>query len=162
MKTNRLFMAFFSFFLFAQSYSLSSRECPDQQFSSPQEGAIVLLNTPANGIYCFRVTASGENVEEAILEGQRQSVQACLFPNKNSGLKIKSICAAGTRDKHGAYFDYFLEGEGNYLNFVRITPDGFPLEDERRKTKDGYEVIIKVEVFYNNLRTEMQNEGIID
>lgn len=162
MKTNRLFIALFCMFLFTHLSAVSLSECPNQQLGDNEKGSIILLDSLTNGIYCFKVTASGKNVEEAILQGQRQSVQACLFPDKNLNLKVDPICLAEIRQKHGAYFDYFLEGYGEYLNFVRITPEGFPLDDERRKIKDGYEVVIEVEVLYNNLRKEMQNQGIID
>lgn len=108
----------------------------------------------------LEITSSGRTVEDAIEQGQRKAVEVCLFPKKDLSLKLKPICLADTRDKHKAYFDYFLESV--FLDFVRLTPDGFPQQKNRRKTENGYEVSIKVEVLYQNLYTEMLNEGIID
>lgn len=159
MKTNLLLVALLSVFLYTHPLSLMS-----QKESAPKaqtETAVVSTDLSIKGMPVMKIKSEGRNVEDAILRGQRYAVGLCLFPNKELP-NLTPICTTEGWTKHNAYFRLFLEDEGDYLNFVRLTTDGFPLEGNRKKTENGYQVTIKVEVLYNELRSEMRKEQIID
>ncbi len=64
-------------------------------------------------------------------------------------------------EKNLDYFLDFFETGGAYLKFVNQTTDGVPAGQDKRKIKGGYKVAIYVQVMYDNLRKQMENDGIV-
>ncbi|MFW5725528.1 MAG: hypothetical protein ACOCX0_03700, partial [Bacteroidota bacterium] len=65
-------------------------------------------------------------------------------------------------EQHADYFDTFFQPDGTYLRFINLTTDGMPSGQDRLRMSrpSGYKVAIYVQVMYDNLRRQLEADGV--
>jgi hypothetical protein len=63
--------------------------------------------------------------------------------------------------EHNDYFRSFFKNDGPYLNYVSISNDGSINENDRFKVGNKLKIGVIVSVNKANLRTELENAGVI-
>lgn len=121
-----------------------------------------------NGTKLLKVWGFGKNVDKAIEQAKKNAVHACLFkdvPGTSNSMSTPAIFAnqghIQALNENFEYFYDFFEENGDYLNYVNITSDGYPSGQDRREVKGGKKVAIYVQVMYDNLKERMKNDGIL-
>lgn len=159
---HRYFLLFL-FILIVNSAAGQSRKERKQLFESNTNYEIEMLGVGQDGTKVFKIWAYGKKPEEAILQGKKLAVRACLFrglPGSGQVIATPPICNPSAETEQSDFFDRFFETGGNYLNYVNITSDGMPGGQDRLKVKKGYKVGLKVQVLYDNLRKYMEQAGM--
>lgn len=134
-----------------------------QLFESTSNYEIEMLGVGQDGTKVFKIWAYGKKPEEAILQGKKLAVRACLFrglPGSRQVIATPPICTPSAETEHSDFFDHFFETGGSYLNYVNITSDGMPGGQDRLKVKKGYKMGLKVQILYDNLRKYMEQAGM--
>lgn len=125
---------------------------------------IISLGVGQDGTKVFKVYGVGKNVDQAIIKAKKNAVYACIFrgiPGANGSAPTPPIVTdSRAKETHQLYFDKFFETGGRYLQYVNVTTDGVPSGQDRLKVKEGYKVGISVQVLYNNLRKDLERDGI--
>lgn len=120
------------------------------------------LGTGTDGTQIMKVWGYGKKPEEAIIEAKRNAVHAVMFKGVATGKpgcgQRPLISNPDIQIERQEYFDTFFEDGGHYLHFVSLT--GEEIQD-RVKIKKMYKVGIKVVVNKDQLRRELEREGII-
>ncbi|MDE6535129.1 MAG: hypothetical protein K2K82_03865 [Muribaculaceae bacterium] len=121
-----------------------------------------------NGTKSLKVWGFGKKVDKAIEQAKKNAVHACLFkgvPGNSNAMKTPAIFANQGNilvlDENFEYFYDFFNENGDYLNYVNITTDGYPSGQDRREVKGGYKVAVNVQVMYDNLKQRMKDDGIL-
>lgn len=116
------------------------------------------------GTKFVKVWGFGKTVDKAVMAAKRNAVHACLFrglpagPNANA---TPAICRdPNTFRNNEEYFEEFFAPGGAYLRFVNMTTDGTPAGQDRRKIKGGYKCALYIQVMYDNLKRQMEADGI--
>lgn len=120
------------------------------------------------GTKSMKVWGFGKKIDKAIEQAKKNAVHACLFkgvPGSANARETPAIFAnqgnIKVLDENFEYFYDFFEENGDYLNYVNITTDGYPSGQDRREVKGGYKVAINVQVMYDNLKQRMKDDGIL-
>lgn len=121
-----------------------------------------------NGTKNLKVWGYGKKIDKAIEQAKKNAVHACLFmgvPGSSNAIATPAIFKnqgnAQVANENFEYFYDFFENNGEYLQFVNITTDGYPSGQDRREVKGGYKVAINVQVMYDNLREKMKADGLL-
>ncbi len=121
-----------------------------------------------NGTKSLKVWGYGKKIDKAIEQAKKNAVHACLFkgvPGTGRAMATPAIFAnqgnIQALNENFEYFYDFFEENGDYLNYVNITSDGYPAGQDRREVKGGYKVAINVQVMYDALKERMKNDGIL-
>lgn len=123
------------------------------------------IRVGSDGTKFIKVWGFGKKVDIAVMEAKKNAVAACIFrglPACSTAMATPALCTdpnAGTT--HQDYFNNFFTTGGTYLNFVNLTTDGIPSGQDRRQVKGGYKVAIYVQVMHDNLRRQLEADGII-
>lgn len=117
------------------------------------------------GTKFVKVWGFGKTVDKAVMAAKRNAVHACLFrglpggPNANA---TPAICKdPNAFDNNVKYFEAFFAPEGDYLKFVNLTTDGVPSGQDKRKIKGGYKCALYIQVMFDNLKRQMEADGIV-
>ncbi len=117
------------------------------------------------GTKFIKVWGFGKNPEKAVLAAKRNAIHASLFrglPAAENVNATPAICRdLGVIDTHADYFESFFQPGGPFLRFINVTTDVVPSGTDRRKVKGGYKVAIYVQVLYDDLKRQMESDGII-
>lgn len=121
-----------------------------------------------NGTKLLKVWGFGKKIDKAIEQAKKNAVHACLFkgiPGSSTSMKTPAIFNnqgnVQALNENFEYFYDFFEENGDYLNYVNITTDGYPSGQDRREVKGGYKVAINVQVMYDELKQRMRNDGLL-
>ncbi len=173
MKTKYLYAAMLSSLFCLTVFGLeaqTARAVNKGMYKSSASYEIQVLGVGQDGTKVFRIWAYDKTVEAAINKAKRDAVAACLFTGlAGSGHtnQTPAICKSGDEETHQAFFQEFFaypdkKGNGGvYLRFVNRTTDEPPSGKYRIQMKGGYKVAIDVQVLYNNLRSYMEDKGIV-
>ena len=156
--------------MFVTPEALTAKKKVDKQ-KYLQEWANYEATTNAvgqNGTKSMKVWGYGKKIDKAIEQAKKNAIHACLFkgvPGSANAMATPAIFAnQGKIQVLNENFDYFydfFEENGDYLNYVNITSDGYPSGQDRREVKGGYKVAINVQVMYDDLKERMKNDGIL-
>ncbi|MDI3525979.1 MAG: hypothetical protein PWR03_162 [Tenuifilum sp.] len=117
-----------------------------------------------DGTKVFKVWGYGKKVQDAVMNAKEAAVAACIFkglPGGAGSAPTPPICSQPNAEQiHADYFEKFFEVGGKYLQFIALTNDGEPSGADRIKMKKGYKVAIYVQVMYDALRKQLENDGI--
>lgn len=117
-----------------------------------------------DGTKVIKVWGYGKRVEDAIIEAKMNAVAAAIFkgiPGGQGAAATPAILSDPNADqKHADYFDKFFSPGGKYLQFIALTTDGSPSGQDRLKMKDGFKVAIYVQIMYDNLRKQLEVDGV--
>lgn len=121
-----------------------------------------------NGTKFMKVWGFGKNVDKAVEQAKKNAVHACLFRGVPGSSNAKPTPAIFQQqngqqmliDNYDYFYDFF-EKNKSYLAFVNLTTDGIPSGTDRREVKGGYKVGIDVQVMYDNLRKQMEVDGLL-
>lgn len=117
------------------------------------------------GTKFVKVWGYGKKVDQAIVQAKKNAVAAAIFRGYPGGSNVSPtppLCKDPNAEENNyEYFQEFFETGGKYLKFVNQTTDGIPSGQDRRKVKKGYKVAIYVQVMHDNLRRQLEADGII-
>lgn len=117
-----------------------------------------------DGTKVFKVWGYGKEVGDAIINAKEAAIAACLFKGLPGGAGSAPTPAIITEPNaevtYADYFGKFFEIGGKYLQYIAVTTDGEPSGQDRLKIKKGYKVAIYVQVMYDALRRQMENDKI--
>jgi hypothetical protein len=134
-------------------------------FGSSYNYEVVPIGVGQDGTKALKIWGVGKNVEAAIVQAKKNAIAACIFrgiPGGNGAAETPALCPAGNcEDTNADYFDKFFVTASTYLKFINLTTDGVPSGQDRLKIKGGYKVAIYVQVMYDNLRKQLETDGII-
>ncbi len=149
--------------------------CSSQRELGPRERKILYSSSynyeiqPAgvgqNGTKAVKVWGYGPSVEDAMQIAKRNAVAACIFHGIPAGPGVGRTPAIVTdrnaHEKHADYFEEFFKIGGRYLRFITLSTEGPPSgQDRLRIERNYYKVGVYVQVMYDDLRREMEEEGI--
>ncbi len=134
-------------------------------YSSSYNYEIQPAGVGSNGTKAVKVWGYGPSPTDAAQIAKRNAVAACIFRGIPAGQGVARTPAIvrdrDAHEKHSDFFDEFFEVGGRYLNFVAMSTDGPPSgEDRLRIERNYYKVGVYVQVMYDDLRRELEEEGI--
>lgn len=128
----------------------------------------VVVAVGADGTKLIKVFAYAKKIAIAKIKAKQNAVAACLFKGIH-GSREKNVKPIITdpreADAHEAYFEKFFDLEnGNYIRYVGVTNDATGRDIVKMTGgvwKGGYKVGMTVSVNYDELRKEMERQGIV-
>lgn len=134
-------------------------------FDSMTNYEVTTMGVGVDGTKIIKVWAYAPTVDKAIVQAKKNAVHACIFrglPSCETAMATPALCPnPNALVTNEAYFASFFKTAGPYLKFVNMTTDGVPSGQDRRKVKGGYKVALYVQVMYDNLRDQLEADGII-
>ncbi|MDR0414534.1 MAG: hypothetical protein LBH84_03870 [Prevotellaceae bacterium] len=150
--------------LVVTSAGAQSRKERKALFGSSYNYEIAVLGVGQDGTKVFKVWGYDKKVDKAIVQAKKNAVAACIFrgiPGGNGAAPTPAICReTNAEETHADYFNDFFETGGKYLKYVNLTTDAVPSGQDRLKVKGGYKVGIAVQILYDNLRRDLEADGI--
>ncbi len=123
---------------------------------------VQFIRTGLQGTELFKVFAYGRNERQCLEAAKMDAVKAILFKGvPGSGLQKPMVTELSEMKQHKDYFKAFFKDNGPYLNYVSISNDGSINENDRFKVGNKLKIGVIVSVNKANLRTELENAGII-
>lgn len=120
------------------------------------------LGTGSDGTQILKIWGYGKKPDKAILQAKRNAVHAVIFKGIFAGqpgcTRRPLVNDANALETHKEYFDAFFDEGGKYLSFVATSGEGVK---QSVKVGKQYKVAIGVSVMKEQLRKELENEGII-
>jgi hypothetical protein len=133
-------------------------------FGSSYNYEVAVLGVGQDGTKVFKVWGYAKKVDDAIVQAKKNAVAACIFrgiPGGNGAAPTPAICReTNSEETHADYFADFFETGGKYLKYVNLTTDAIPSGQDRLKVKGGYKVGVVVQILYDNLRRDLETDGI--
>ncbi len=133
-------------------------------FGSSYNYEIAVMGVGQDGTKVFKVWGYAKKVDQAIVQAKKNAVAACIFrgiPGGNGAAPTPAICPdSKTEENNAEFFEKFFETGNQYLKYINLTTDATPSGQDRLKVKGGYKVGITVQVMYDNLRKDLEAEGI--
>lgn len=144
--------------------SVFSVQAQKYTYKSSRNYEIAMLGVGTDGTKVFKIYTTAKNVEKAIALGKKVAVEMCIFrglPSAGTVNATPALCDRENEEKHVDYFEEFFTPGGRYLNYINLTSDGYPSDQDRLKVKGGYKVGLTVQIMYDNLRSDLEKDGII-
>lgn len=120
------------------------------------------LGTGKDGTQAIMVYGYGKKPEKAIIQAKRNAVHAVIFKGIYTGepgcTKKPLVKDPSVENEYQDYFNTFFEEGGAYLNYVALSGEG---ARESVKIKKVYKVGIAVSIMKDQLREELERQGII-
>jgi hypothetical protein len=160
-KLNLLMLVVFSVCLFT-NVSAQVRKEFKKLWASDMVYEVTVVGVGTDGTKLLKVWGYDKNADLAKIDARKNAVAACLFKGAvgSRELVVKPILAnPSDADKHQAYFEKFFETGGKYEMYVGITNDA--TGKDIVKMAKGYKVGVVVSVNHDQLRKEMENQGIV-
>lgn len=133
-------------------------------YKSSRNYEIAMIGVGTDGTKVFKIYATDKNVEKAIALCKKVAVEMCIFrglPSAGTISATPAMCDRDCEEKNAAYFEKFFTPGGQYLNYINLTSDGYPSGQDRLKVKGGYKVGLTVQIMYDNLRSDLEKDGVI-
>lgn len=144
--------------------SISKIDAQQYKYKSSRNNEVLMLGVGANGTKVFKIYSTARKVEDAIALAKKEAVEICLFVGLPAGTNIQKtppICNASVEQEHAEFFEDFFAPGGKYLRYINLTTDGLPSAQDRLKVKRAYMVGLTVQILYDNLKRDLEEEGII-
>lgn len=143
---------------------IDARKKEKYKYKEARNYEVVMLGVGSDGTKVFKIYATDKNVERAIALAKMAAIEVTLFrglPARGSIAATPRLVDNATLQANEDYFDTFFESGGRYLQYLNVTTDGMPSGQDRLKVKGGYKVGLSVQVLYDNLRQDLEADGII-
>ncbi len=118
-----------------------------------------------DGTKVIKVWGYSKKVNDAIIQAKKNAISACLFrglTGTSTANATPPLCTDPNAEViYQDYFDKFFETDGAYMRFVNRTTDETPSGTDRLKISKEYKVGITVQVMYDQLRKQLEADGII-
>lgn len=170
MKNARyLVMAFLFLFVWSEtvfSQTRHSRRDRKAHYTSNYNYEVETTGVGQDGTKTMKVWGYGKRVEDAVIEAKMNAVASVIFrgiPGGHGAAATPAILSdPNAGEEHADYFEEFFAPDGKYLQFINLTTDGMPSgQDRLRMSKPRqYKVAIYVQVMYDNLRRQLEADGI--
>lgn len=122
------------------------------------------LNVELDGSETLRITGFGRNRRDAKEQAMKNSVYVVIFQgvkDGNKGCNMRPLIEeTGAREKYEGYFDRFFADDGEYRNYVSLKDTRWGSKN-KSKNKIGAAYEMTVRVLRSQLKTRLQNDGII-
>ncbi|MBO7144350.1 MAG: hypothetical protein J6W13_05915 [Salinivirgaceae bacterium] len=134
------------------------------EYNSAYNYEVATISVGVDGTKLVKVWGRGKKAEDAQRNAIKEGVACALFHGFPAGSNgsaaptpaiIKDPTAA---DKYSEYFEKFFAPGGQYLQYVNRSTDG--ASADRVKEKGGYKVGVTLSIAYDELRKEMERQGI--
>ncbi|HIZ87012.1 MAG TPA: hypothetical protein IAC03_02495 [Candidatus Coprenecus pullistercoris] len=112
----------------------------------------------------FKIYVTERNERRAIPLAKMAAVEVCVFrglPASGSVSGTPALCSSSDEERHAAFFEEFFAPGGRYLQYVNVTSEGRLSDGDKIKVKGGWKIGLTVQVLYDNLRNDLQEEGIV-
>ncbi len=168
-NTKYLFMAFICLFVLGEtvfSQARHSRKDRKTHYSSSFNFEVETIGVGQDGTKTMKVWGYGKRVEDAIIQAKMNAVAAVIFRGIPGGKGAAATPAILTdpnaAEKHADYFEEFFAPDGKFLQFINLTTDGMPSGQDRLRMSrpKQYKVAIYAQVMYDNLRRQLEADGI--
>ncbi len=156
----------FAFSEIACSQARHSRSDRRAHYSSSYNYEVEITGVGSDGTKTMKVWGYGRRVEDAIIQAKMNAVASVIFRGIPAGHGAAATPAIlrdpNAGEKHADYFDEFFSASGKYINFINLTTDGMPSGQDRLRMSRprGYKVAIYAQVMYDNLRRQLEADGI--
>jgi len=168
-KSSYLIVAFIFTFMISEtvfSQARHSRRDRKAHYSSSENYEVEITGVGQDGTKIMKVWGYGKRVEDAIIQAKMNAVASVIFrgiPGGHGAAATPAILSdPSAGDTHADYFDEFFAPDGKYLRFINLTTDGMPSGQDRLRMSRprGYKVAIYAQVMYDNLRRQLEADGI--
>lgn len=135
------------------------------EYNSQYNYEVATLAVGVDGTKLVKVWGYGKTAEDAIRDAKEQGVACAIFrgfPAGGGGSAAATPAIVSDPDaatKHEEFFTKFFEPGGKYLQYVNLSTDGVPT-DRVKVNKKTYKVGVAMSIAYNELRKEMERQGI--
>jgi hypothetical protein len=123
---------------------------------------IECVGTGQDGTALLKVWSYAKRPKVALIEGKKNAVHGVIFKGYAGGNNCQSQQALATDQsvevQYQDYFKTFFSTNGAYMKYVSASTDETP---ELVKVGREYKVGYIVSVFKDNLRSELEKQGII-
>lgn len=154
----------FIFIIILCIVSTTAMDAQKYKYKSSRNNEVVMLGVGANGTKVFKIYSTARRVEDAIALAKKEAVEICLFVGLPAGANVQKtppICKASAEQENAEFFEDFFTPGGKYLRYINMTSDGVPSGQDRLKIKRGYMVGLKVQILYDNLKRDLEEQGIV-
>lgn len=135
-------------------------------FTNPQNYDAHVIAVGTTGTKYFFVTGTGKKVDGAVIQAQMNAIHACIFktiPGTSQAESIPSLYGhSQPKPEDEAFFDEFFAPSGMYLSFIAnrstLKPESKDVVD---LGKGFYQVGLKVQVSYDDLKRYLVDQGVI-
>ena len=161
-KLNLFLLIIFSFSLFGSLSAQNLKKEFKKLWGSDVSYEVAVVGIGTDGTKLLKVWGYEKKEDMAKIEAKKNAVAACLFKGAVGDREkvVKPIVPnENDANKHQAYFETFFETGGQYLQYVAMTNDA--TGKDIVKMAKGYKVGIVVSVMYDELRKEMERQGIV-
>lgn len=159
------FMTFMLLLTIVSATTFAQNKDRRESFKSWDNYEITTEKVGVEGTKFVKVWGFGKTEDKAIMAAKRNAIHACLFRGLPSGTNVNAtpaICSNPSAfDDNYDYFCDFFQAGGDYLKYVNMTTDGVPSGQDKRKVKGGYKCAIYVQVMFDNLKRQMETDGIV-
>ena len=135
------------------------------EYNSQYNYEVATLAVGVDGTKLVKVWGYGKTAEDAVRHAKELGVACAIFrgfPAGSNGSAAPTpaiVTDANAATTHEAYFVKFFEPGGKYLQYVNLSTDGVTT-DRVKVNKKTYKVGVEVSIAYEDLRKEMEREGI--
>ena len=159
-------ITFVSLFALLSLDGFAQRKERAEVFANPQNYDAHVIAVGTTGTKYFFVTGTGKKVDGAVLRAQVNAIHACIFktiPGTSSAESVPALYGQPQpKPEDEAFFDEFFSPSGMYLNFIAnrstLKPESKDVVD---LGKGYYQVGLKVQVNYDELKKYLVNQNII-
>jgi hypothetical protein len=167
-KLNLLLTLLIVVSLSADMFSQNVRRQQKKLWANDMNYEAVVVAVGADGTKLIKVYAYAKKIAIAKIKAKQNAVAACLFKGIH-GSREKNVKPIITdpreADAHEAYFEKFFDLEtGSYARYVGVTNDATGKDIVKMKGgvwRGGVKVGMTVSVNYDELRKEMERQGIV-
>lgn len=123
------------------------------------------VSTGTQGSVVLKVWSYSKKSEIAAEQSKKNAVHGVIFkgfPAKDRVTGRKPLVAESAEAENAEFFDNFFGEGGDYMRFVALTNSGaLGGGDVMKTTKKEYKVGVTVTVSYNDLRSYLEEKGIV-
>lgn len=135
------------------------------EYNSQYNYEVATLAVGVDGTKLVKVWGYGKTAEDAMRNAKELGVACAIFrgfPAGSNGSAAPTpaiVTDQNAATTHEAYFVKFFEPGGKYLQYVNLSTDGIPT-DRVKVNKKTYKVGVEMSIAYDELRKELEREGI--
>lgn len=111
----------------------------------------------------------GKKAGHAMVDAERRAVLGCIFlgfPGKDNAPKIEPIIPTDKKfekmETHDSFFNKFFSLTGGWIEYVANHNDVDALVRKVKVKRKGYQVLVNVQVRYDDLRKHLESQGIVE
>lgn len=144
--------------------AIAQLQAKSYKFDMNHSYEVKIVRVAQQGTKFLKVWGIAGSADKAITQAMQDAVAACIFTgiegNEIAGKIPPLTSGRDAYEQHKEFFDTFFK-KGEFLNFVKNANTGYPTGENNIATSDGRKVGVFVIVMYDNLRTRLENEGIV-